>query len=174
VQLTIAGVAAWLSVVAGALLTAFQLWLSGTSALRIVFPTMLGVHMLIGIGEALITVAALAFIFRTRPDLLEEDEAQRGGLGWVIVGALIALAVVFISPFASANPDGLERVAIDLGFIATAQDSSYNLLPDYTIPLLGESGISTILAGLVGAGIVALIAVGLVKLLRPKPVNAKS
>ena len=61
-KLAAAGIAAWLSVVAGALLTAFQLWLSGTTALRIVFPAMLGVHMLIGIGEALITIAALAFI----------------------------------------------------------------------------------------------------------------
>ena len=34
-------------------------------------PAMLGVHSLIGIGEALITVAALAFIMKTRPDVLE-------------------------------------------------------------------------------------------------------
>jgi cobalt/nickel transport system permease protein len=173
-KLTIAGVAAWLSVVAGALLTAFQLWLSGTSALRIVFPAMLGVHMLIGVGEALITVAALAFIFRTRPDLLDVSDERRNGMGWVAVGALIAMAVVLISPFASANPDGLERVAIDLGFIDAGLDSSYNILPDYTIPFLGESGPSTIFAGLIGAIIVALIAVGLVQLLRRRPSGAKS
>jgi cobalt/nickel transport system permease protein len=173
-KLTIVGVAAWLSVVAGALLTAFQLWLSGTSALRIVFPAMLGVHMLIGVGEALITVAALAFIFRTRPDLLDVSDERRNGMGWVAVGALIAMAVVLISPFASANPDGLERVAIDLGFIEAGLDSSYNILPDYTIPFLGESGPSTIFAGLIGAIIVALIAVGLVQLLRRRPSGAKS
>jgi cobalt/nickel transport system permease protein len=173
-KLTIAGVAAWLSVVAGALLTAFQLWLSGTSTLRIVFPAMLGVHMLIGVGEALITVAALAFIFRTRPDLLAVSKENRSSMGWVAVGALIALAVVLISPFASANPDGLERVAIDLGFIDAGLESSYNILPDYTIPFLGESGPSTIFAGLIGAIIVALTAVGLVKLLRRRPSNAES
>ena len=138
-RLAIAGVAAWLSVVAGALLTAFQLWLSGTTALRIVFPAMLGVHAIIGIGEALITVAALAFILQTRPDLLSKGDQKRGGLGWVIVGALIALAVMIISPFASANPDGLERVAIDLGFIETGLDPAYQILPDYTIPIIGES-----------------------------------
>ena len=174
VRLTVASVAAWLSVVAAALLTSFELWLSGTSALRIVFPAMLGVHMLIGIGEALITVAALAFIMQTRPDLLPEGKDQHGGLGWVVVGSLIALAVILISPFASANPDGLERVAIDLGFIHTGMDASYNILPDYTIPILGESGVSTIVAGLVGAIIVALIAVGLVKLLRRKPSGVES
>jgi cobalt/nickel transport system permease protein len=174
VQLTVAGVAAWLSVVAGALLTAFQLWLSGTSALRIVFPAMLGVHMLIGLGEALITVAALAFILRTRPDLLDAGDKKQGGLGWVVVGSVVALAVILISPFASANPDGLERVATDLGFIDTGVEASYNILPDYTIPFLGESGPSTIFAGLIGAIIVALIAVGLVKLLRRKPSGVKS
>jgi len=174
VQLAVAGVAAWLSVVAGALLTAFELWLSGTSALRIVFPAMLGVHMLIGFGEALITVAALAFIFKTRPDLLNPGDEKRGSKGWVVVGTLAALAVVLISPFASVNPDGLERVAIDFGFIDAGAEASYSILPDYTIPFLGESGASTIFAGLIGAIVVAVIAVGLVKILRRKPSRAES
>jgi cobalt/nickel transport system permease protein len=173
-RLAIAGGAAWLSVIAGALMTAFQLWLSGTSALRVVFPAMLGVHALIGIGEALITVAALAFILQTRPDLLSEGEEKRGGMGWVVMGALMALAVVIISPFASTNPDGLERVAIDMGFIDAGLDASYELLPDYTIPFLGESESSTILAGLIGAVIVGLIAFGLVKLLRRKSIKVES
>ena len=59
VKLTVAGVAAWLSVMAGALFTSLQLWLSGTSQLQVVIPAMLAVHALIGLGEALITVAAL-------------------------------------------------------------------------------------------------------------------
>ncbi|MCK7480859.1 MAG: energy-coupling factor ABC transporter permease [Candidatus Moduliflexus flocculans] len=86
-KLAVAGVAAWLSVMAGALATALQLWLSGTSNLQTVAIAMLGVHALIGIGEALITVAALSFIFRTRPDLLGEGSASaEGGRGWVIAG----------------------------------------------------------------------------------------
>lgn len=63
-------VAAWLSVEAAAVATSVQLWLSGTSAPAVVFPAMVGVHALIGIGEGLITAAALAFIGSTRPDLL--------------------------------------------------------------------------------------------------------
>ncbi len=173
-KLAVAGIAAWLSVVAGALVAAFQLWLSGTTALRIVFPAMLGVHIFIGIGEALITVAALGFILQTRPDLLSEGDEKRGGLGWVVVGALIALAVVIISPWASANPDGLERVAIDLGFINTGQDAAYQILPDYTIPFLGETGLSTILAGLVGAVIVGGLIYGLMRIMRRKPVEVES
>ncbi len=173
-KLAVAGIAAWISVVAGALVAAFQLWLSGTIALRVVFPAMLGVHMIIGIGEALITVAALGFILQTRPDLLSTGEEKRGGLGWVVVGALIALAVVIISPWASANPDGLERVAGDLGFINIGQEAAYQILPDYTIPFLGETGLSTILAGLVGAVIVGGLIFGLMWFMRRKPAAAES
>ncbi len=158
VKLGVVAVAAWLSVMAGALFTALQLWLSGTSQLQIVIPAMMGVHALIGIGEALITVFALAFIFQTRPDLLGEgSESAKGSRNWAWVGGMIALLVVLISPLASGDPDGLERVAEDLGFIGTGLDAPYSIIPDYTIPFLGETALSTILAGVVGIIVVAVI-----------------
>ena len=167
IRLAVAGVAAWLSVMAAALLTAAQLWLSGTSPLNIVMPAMLGVHALIGIGEALVTVAALAFIEQTRPDLLTSSAVKaRGGRGWVAAGLVLALVVVLFSPLASASPDGLERVAEDLGFIGTGQAAPYQILPDYTIPLLGETGLSTIIAGVVGALVVATLVVLIGRALR--------
>ncbi len=166
VRLAVAGAAAWLSVMAAALATSLQLWLSGTSALRIVVPTMLGVHAFIGVGEALITVAALAFIMRTRPDLLEAEPGTRGGRGWVVAGLIVALAVVFLAPMASADPDGLERVAMDLGFIDQGASAAYQILPDYSIPVLGETALSTILAGAIGALAVAALTVVAVRLLR--------
>jgi cobalt/nickel transport system permease protein len=151
VKLAVAGVAAWLSVMAGALATALQLWLSGTSNLQTVVIAMLGVHALIGAGEALITVAALTFLFQTRPDLLDEKSvSMQSGRGWVIAGVVISLIVVLLSPFASANPDGLERVATDLGFINAGQSAPFQLISDYTIPLLGQTPLSTILAGVAG------------------------
>ncbi|KPL05940.1 hypothetical protein AMJ86_10315 [bacterium SM23_57] len=86
-RLTVAGVAAWLATMGAALFTSLQLWLSSTSRLEIVVPTMLGVHALIGVGEAIITVAAMAFIERTRPDLLSaEKSAVSGGRGWIYAG----------------------------------------------------------------------------------------
>jgi cobalt/nickel transport system permease protein len=110
---------------------------------------------LIGFGEALITVAALSFIFRTRPDLLGEGSASaEGGRGWIIAGVIIALIVVLLSPLASANPDGLERVAIDMGFIDAGKSAPYAIIPDYTLPFLGATPLSTILAGVIGALIV--------------------
>lgn len=158
VKLAVAGVAAWLSVMAGALLTSLQLWLSGTSQLQLVIPAMLGVHAVIGLGEAIITVAALTFIFQTRPDLVSEDsESAKGSRGWIWAGGLITLAVVLLSPFASANPDGLERVATDMGFINAGQSAPYSIIPDYTLPILGETAFSTIMAGVIGVFIVGAI-----------------
>ncbi len=175
VKLATAGVAAWVSVMAAALLTAMQLWLSGTSAITVVVPAMLGVHALIGIGEALITIAALAFIMRTRPDLLEGGSVkEKGGLGWVIAGAGVVLMLVLLAPYASASPDGLERVAENLGFLGQSASASFTLLPDYTIPLLGETSLSTIVAGLVGAAVVAFLAIGAVRLLRRRASSAAS
>jgi cobalt/nickel transport system permease protein len=61
---------AWLAVVLGASLAAAELALSGTIPLRLVLPTMAGIHALIGVGEGLITAAALAFLLRVRRDLV--------------------------------------------------------------------------------------------------------
>ena len=68
-MLTLAGIAAWLSVEAGALSATLQLSISGTSPLSVAAPAMLGVHALIGIGEALITVGALAVVFNSKREL---------------------------------------------------------------------------------------------------------
>lgn len=158
VKLATIGFAAWLSVMASALATSLEIWLSGNAKLEIIIPAMLFVHALIGIGEALITVAALGFILRTRPDLMGEKSASAGGgRGWIFAGILISLAVMLVSPLASADPDGLERVAIDLGFINNAQSSPFEFLPDYTLPFLGNAPLSTIAAG--AAGMVTVLAI---------------
>lgn len=168
-RLSVAGLAAWLTMLAAALVTSLQLWLSGTSRLEIVLPAMLGVHILIGIGEALVTVAALAFIEQTRPDLLsEEATAAKGGRGWIYAGVVISLLAVLLSPLASADPDGLERVAEDIGFIQAGLDAPYQILPDYTIPFLGETALSTIVAGAVGALVVLGLAIVIGQSLRKR------
>jgi cobalt/nickel transport system permease protein len=161
VRLLFVGVSAWLSVVVAALVVSLLLAFSGTSSLGLVLPAMLGVHVLIGIGEALITVAALAFVRSARPALLEEG-AGAGRGGWVAGGLAVALILVLLAPFASGHPDGLEWVAAQTGFLGMARAAPYTILPDYTIPFLGESGLSTIAAGIVGvllvAGLVTLAA----------------
>lgn len=74
---------------------------------------------------------------------------------WFVVVAL-ALAVglaVGVSPFASASPDGLERVAADHGFLAQGQPHAVqdaSPLPDYAIPGIHDARVATGLAGFVG------------------------
>jgi cobalt/nickel transport system permease protein len=74
-----AGVAAWIAVVAAAGAMAIELGLSGTTDLRVALTAMLSIHALIGIGEALITMGALAFIGATRPDLFRLRDAGVAG-----------------------------------------------------------------------------------------------
>jgi cobalt/nickel transport system permease protein len=66
-----AAVAAWLSVLGGAAAITLQLAASGATDLGVALPVILGVHVLIGLGEAAITVAAIAFIANVRGELLQ-------------------------------------------------------------------------------------------------------
>jgi cobalt/nickel transport system permease protein len=67
-------IAAWLTVMLAAFATSIELAVSGTSPLHVVLPAMMGVHVLIGIGEGLITAAAVTFVLATRPDLIEQPQ----------------------------------------------------------------------------------------------------
>jgi len=177
-------VAAWISVMVAALLTSLQLVLSGLSA-AVVFPSMLAVHLFIGIGEGLITAAALAFVVSTRPDLVTSltsylspkavrRPVNRGALAAITgVGLAIAVVLALLSPLASSSPDGLERVAEDQGFLERTQDAAYNLLPDYTIPGI-DGPISTILAGVVGLLIVFGLAYGIALLIRGRSATSSA
>jgi cobalt/nickel transport system permease protein len=73
-----AALAAWLSVMLGAGAMSLELGFSGTTDLMVALTAMLSVHALIGIGEALITSAALAFIQLTRADLFKLRDAHSG------------------------------------------------------------------------------------------------
>jgi cobalt/nickel transport system permease protein len=73
-SITVAGtfVGAWCGVMLAATLCSIDLAVSGSSDWDVVFPAMLGVHALIGIGEGLISAATVAFVLSTRPDLMGE------------------------------------------------------------------------------------------------------
>jgi cobalt/nickel transport system permease protein len=71
-----AAIAAWLAVMLGAAAMTIELVLSGTTPAVVAVPAMLGVHAIIGIGEALITAAALAYIAATRPDIFRLRDAM--------------------------------------------------------------------------------------------------
>jgi cobalt/nickel transport system permease protein len=147
-----AAFAAWCSVVAAALACSGELAFSGTVAPAVVLPAMTGIHMVIGLGEAVITALVLAAVARTRPDLLAGDPAPAAGRLFVIQGLLVAAGLaVFLSPFASAWPDGLEWVAGRLGFEGKAAAPALPApMPDYSVPALASSVGGTMIAGLAG------------------------
>ncbi|MFE8700139.1 PDGLE domain-containing protein [Cytobacillus sp. FJAT-54145] len=70
--------------------------------------------------------------------------------------ATIILAV-FISPLASSDPDGLERVAHDLNFLTYEKEPLYHVFSDYSVPFLSNEIIGTSLSGLIGIGIIGLL-----------------
>jgi len=64
------GIASWFSVVIASFACAIELAISGASPLKIVLPAMVGIHMIIGAGEAVITCLVISFILKVRPDLI--------------------------------------------------------------------------------------------------------
>jgi cobalt/nickel transport system permease protein len=153
--------AAWLSIVIASLACALELAASGTSPANVAVPAMGGIHMLIGIGEGLITLGALAFLYASRRDLLHVGEtAPVGGAAVWTFGLAIAILLAVFSPLASAHPDGLEWVAEQKGFLEVAQGPLYKVIPDYIFPGIPNEALATIAAGIVGTLIVFGVALG--------------
>lgn len=153
-QITAVFFAAWCSTMLASLACAGELALSGTLSANLVFPAMLGIHSLIGIGEGLITALVILAIARARPELLENGNplAQRGA-GWEFLafGLVIALGLaVFVSPYACGWPDGLDKVAEHFGFETRATTLIHTWIPDYQMPGITSEGICTALAGAIG------------------------
>lgn len=152
--------AGWLSIFIASLAAALQLALSGTSPANIAVPAMAGIHALIGVGEGLITLGALAFLYATRRDLVQAGSTATGGGRAVWIGGLlIALALTVLAPLASAHPDGLEWVAEQRGFLGLAQGSVYDIIPDYVFPGIANEAIATIIAGIIGVALVFGVAI---------------
>jgi cobalt/nickel transport system permease protein len=151
-----AAFAGWCSTVLASVSCAGQLALSHTAAWNVTFPAMFHIHMFIGVGEGLITGLVLSAILKVRPELLEEtpEAVPSSPQGPFLVYGLILVAglVVFIAPFASPWPDGLDRVAQTLGFAQRARETGILPTPmaDYKIPGAGSVGWSTACAGMIG------------------------
>jgi cobalt/nickel transport system permease protein len=149
-------IAAWLSIVVASVFCAFELALSNAAALQLVLPAMSGVHMVIGLGEAAITAFVIANIIRLRPDLLGNNHSVNNtagnGRSFLALGLIVSLALaIFVSPFASSSPDGLEFVAEQLGFIASGTNLLTQApLPDYSVPGIESVMVGSLLVGVIG------------------------
>jgi cobalt/nickel transport system permease protein len=155
--------AGWCSAVCASIACAGQLAWSGTVPWNVGLPAMAGVHMLIGVGEGLISALVLAAIARTRPELLEKAVGAPARVGpFVALGLVVSAGIaLFVAPFACPWPDGLEAVAARLGFAGRMVLPPVRaLMPDYRLPGFSSPGLATALAGLIGAAVAFGLAVG--------------
>ncbi|MEU9089823.1 energy-coupling factor ABC transporter permease [Streptomyces sp. NPDC048428] len=186
-------VAALISVPAAAVAFTLMYWIGGTTDIPIgkVFTAMVGVHVLIGIGEAAITALTVGAVVAVRPDLVygargltaplklridgelvdapapaparEPAAAHRSTKGLWATGLVTALVLAgFVSYYASANPDGLEKVATDQGIDKKAKDhaSKDSPLADYGVKDVSNARISGGLAGIIGVGATLVVGSG--------------
>jgi cobalt/nickel transport system permease protein len=180
--LAIGGAGAWLAVMVGAAATSIELAISGTVPLGTVLPPMLGVHALIGVGEGVITVAAVSALLATRPDLLalpgldDRETAPGGARPRIPVGAVIGVGLAVavglglaVSPWASSSPDGLVRVAQDKGFVDRARLARVQEdapVSNYAIPGVENERLATGLAGFGGTLVVFFAGWGVARAVR--------
>ncbi len=166
--------------------------LGGTTDVPIgkVLTAMVGVHVLIGLGEAAITAATVGAVLAVRPDLVHGARGLTAPLKLRVGGRLVdapaaasagasapaaarstkkvwatglvtALVLAgFVSFYASASPDGLEKVAADQGIDQNVREhaAAGSPLADYGVKDVDDARLSGGLAGVIGVG--ATVAVG--------------
>ena len=153
---------AFAATLAGAVLTALWLALSGLYPLRGILPLMLVTHSAIGCLEAALTGAILVTVLRWRPDLVAgpggaADSHRPAAMALGLFGLAVVVAA-FVAPFASHLPDGLERTALDLGFSDRARPLLPAFLENNSLFSGSLARLSPLLAALVGTCLVALVA----------------
>ena len=87
----------------------------------------------------------------------------------VIFGLVIALICAgLISLFASSFPDGLEKVAEDLGFLEKGEGEPIlkSPIPDYALPGIKNEKLATSVAGIVGTLLVFVVGYGTAEIIR--------
>ncbi|MEY2245856.1 energy-coupling factor ABC transporter permease [Streptomyces sp. BF23-18] len=184
-------VAALLSVPAAAVAFTLIYAVGGTTdiALSKVATAMVGVHVLIGIGEAVITALTVGAVIAVRPDLVHGARglqqrlklrvngelvdtpaaapapvAARSSHRKVWITGLVTSLVLagFVSFYASASPDGLEKVAKDKGIDAKAKAhaSDDSPLAGYGVKDVSDARLSGGLAGVIGVGVTVVAGTG--------------
>ncbi|MEU5329895.1 energy-coupling factor ABC transporter permease [Streptomyces parvus] len=193
-------VAALVSVPASAAAFTLLYWIGGTTDIPIgkVFTAMVGVHVLIGIGEAVITALTVGAVLAVRPDLVhgvqgspaaplklridgelvdapaatrdpEPAPARRSTRGFWITGLVSALLLAgFVSFYASADPDGLERVAADQGIDEKVAEhgAADSPLADYGVGDIANARLSGGLAGVIGVSATVVVGTGVFWVIR--------
>ncbi|GGK12866.1 hypothetical protein GCM10011583_51070 [Streptomyces camponoticapitis] len=187
-------VAALVSVPAAAAAFTLLYAIGGTTDIPIgkVLTAMVGVHVLIGIGEAAITALTVGAVIAVRPDLVHGARGLAAPLKLRVDGELVdapapaagpAVPVAARSPrgllaaglgtalllagvvsfYASANPDGLEKVAADKGIDKEVEEhaAADSPLADYGVKDISNARLSGGLAGMIGVGATVVVGSGI-------------
>jgi cobalt/nickel transport system permease protein len=173
-QVAAVAFAGWCSTVLASICCAGELAWSGMMNWPAAFAAMASVHMVIGIGEGLISALVFLAISRMRPDLTAELNGSSTPRFWgeaACYGLLLALGVaIFVAPFACPWPDGLEAVATKLGFGHKALGASMRApVADYQMPGVHWAAGATALAGAVGTVVAFGLALVLARSLVREP-----
>ncbi|MFF1273904.1 energy-coupling factor ABC transporter permease [Streptomyces marokkonensis] len=186
-------VAALVSVPASAVAFTLLYAVGGTTDVSLgkVATAMVGVHVLIGVGEAVITALTVGAVVAVRPDLVHGARGLRQRLKLRVNGELVDAPATsepepvpvaarsrrtvwitglvtslvlagFVSFYASANPDGLEKVATDHGIDQKAEEHALadSPLADYGVEDVDDARLSGGLAGVIGVGVTVVAGSG--------------
>ena len=157
---TVSVLAGILGVVFSSIAFTIQYAIGGTISIPVgtVLIAMVSTHLIIGLGEGIITALIITLLMRVRPDLVyaydrsDENTTKVSFYGLFII---LILLLSLVTPFASSSPDGLESVAEEFGFTQT--DGIILLLDDYGINAINNNFLSTVLSALLGVTVVAVM-----------------
>jgi cobalt/nickel transport system permease protein len=157
---TVSVLAGILGVVFSSIAFTIQYAIGGTISIPVgtVLIAMVSTHLIIGLGEGIITALIITLLMRVRPDLVyaydrsDENTTKVSFYGLFII---LILLLSLVTPFASSSPDGLESVAEEFGFTQT--DGIVLLLDDYGINAINNNFLSTVLSALLGVTVVAVM-----------------
>jgi cobalt/nickel transport system permease protein len=158
-------VGGFLSVIVSASLALAELRLSGLPMPGAVLPLAWGLFALNALAEALITFVVVESVDRLHPGWIRRMQTPRPAVTKWFLAASLVLAVVGVA-VASAAPDGLERLAENLGIAHRARVLWETPLADYEARFLSGSWVRRAAAALAGIGITAAVLMATAKLLQ--------
>ena len=149
-----------LSVVFSSIAFTIQYAIGGTISIPVgtVLIAMVTTHLIIGLGEGIITALIITLLMRVRPDLVyafDRNDKNTTKVSFYGLFIILILLLSLVTPFASSSPDGLESVAEEFGFTQT--DGIVLLLDDYGISAINNNFVSTVLSALLGITVVAIM-----------------
>lgn len=138
-----------LSVLVSAVLAISELLLSGVRMPASVLGISLALFVVSAVLEGAITLAVMRALETINPDFVRRPAAK----GSYVLGALGAVAVLLAVVgvlVASTNPDGLEKLALDVGFASHAKALVATPLADYEVNFLHSAWMRKAAAGMTG------------------------